>query len=334
MIACAVAIASVLVFLLLGGSEFLQPSAEIHAYLGDLAGLAKASPVRFNGIRVGAVTRTELSHLKDPQKVVRVDMSVGRHFLQAIPQDSTVEVTADNLLGDRFANINEGKSPIPLQPGAELQRTPPTQINMADLMKAARDIITTTDALFSDIEAGRGNLGQFIKSDAFYNDTLKKVSEFQRQIREVTAQRSPAGRLIYDESLYEQLRAPITRLNQQLADLESGQGAGGKLLKDPAQYDQLRKTVGDLRRQLDDLENGKGQAGKLLKDDEAYVRIVRMIDDLNKQVDALSSGEGALGHFMASSSLYESLNGQTKNLQNMLKELRANPKKFLRLKVF
>jgi hypothetical protein len=207
MIACAVAIASVLVFLLLGGSEFLQPSAEIHAYLGDLAGLAKASPVRFNGIRVGAVTRTELSHLKDPQKVVRVDMSVGRHFLQAIPQDSTVEVTADNLLGDRFANINEGKSPTPLQPGAELQRTPPTQINMADLMKAARDIITTTDALFSDIEAGRGNLGQFIKSDAFYNDTLKKVSEFQRQVREVTARGSPAGKLIYDESLYEQLRA-------------------------------------------------------------------------------------------------------------------------------
>jgi phospholipid/cholesterol/gamma-HCH transport system substrate-binding protein len=334
MIACAVAIASVLVFLLLGGSEFLQPSVAIHAYLGDLSGLAKASPVRFNGIRVGAVTRTELSHLKDPQKVVRVDMSISRHFLQTIPQDSTVEVTADNVLGDRFANINEGKSSTPLEPGAELQRTPPTQINMADLMKAARDIITATDALFSDIEVGRGNVGQFIKSDAFYNDTLKKVSEFQRQIREVTARGSPAGKLIYDDSLYEQLRAPVTRLNQQLADLESGQGAGGKLLKDPAQYDQLRKTVGDLRRQLDDLEAGKGQAGKLLKDDEAYVRIVRMIDDLNKQVDVLNSGEGALGHFMASSSLYESLNGQTKNLQSMLKELRANPKKFLRLKVF
>jgi hypothetical protein len=35
-----------------------------------------------------------------------------------------------------------------------------------------------------------------------------------------------------------------------------------------------------------------------------------------------------------SSNLYESLNGETKSLQNMLKELRENPKKFLRLKVF
>jgi phospholipid/cholesterol/gamma-HCH transport system substrate-binding protein len=334
MIACAVTIASVLVFLLLGGSEFLQPSVSLHAYLGDLSGLTKGSPVRFNGIRVGAVTRTELSHLKDPQRVVRVEMSIGRHFLLAIPQDSTVEVTADNVLGDRFANINEGKSPTPLQPDAELQRTPPPQINMADLMKAARDIIANTDALLSDIEAGRGSVGQFVKSDAFYNDTLKKVSEFQRQMRELTARDSTAGRLLYDDSLYEQLRAPIKRLNQQLADLQSGQGAGGKFLKDTAQYDQLRKTVGELRRQLDDLEAGKGQAGKLLKDDTAYVSIVRMIDGLNKQVDAINSGDGAFGHFVVSSSLYESLNGETKNLRTMLKEVRENPKKFLRLKVF
>jgi phospholipid/cholesterol/gamma-HCH transport system substrate-binding protein len=334
MIVCALGIASVLVFLLLGGSEFLQPAVPIHTYLGDLSGLTKTSPVRFNGIRVGVVTSTELSHLKDPQKVVRVDMSIVRHFLQTIPQDSTVEVTADNVLGDKFANINEGKSPQPVQPGGELHRKPPQQINMEDLMKAARAIIASTDALFADIQAGRGNVGEFVKSDAFYNDILKKVVEFQRQIREVTARNSNAGRLLYDESLYEQLRAPVTRLNQQLAELESGQGAGGKLLKDPAQYDQLRKSVGELRRQLTEIEAGKGPAGKLLKDDETYVRIVRIIDDLNKQVDALNSGEGALGHLLVSSNLYESLNGETKNLQNMLKELRENPKKFLRLKVF
>ncbi len=334
MIASALSIASVLVYLLLGGSEFLQPRVPVHTYLPDLSGLIKEAPVRFNGIRVGSVTGVELSHLKDPQKVVRVDMSIVQRYLHDIPQDSSVEVTADNLLGDRFANINEGKSSTPLQPGAELQRTPPLQINMADLMKAARDIIASTDALFADIQAGRGSVGEFIKSDAFYNDTLKKVLEFQRQIHEVTARDSQVGKLIYDESLYDQLRAPVTRLNQLLADLGSGQGVGGKFLKDPAQYDQLRKTVRDLNQQLADIEAGKGPAGKLLKDDEPYLRIVRMIDNLNKQVDALNSGEGALGHLMVTSTLYENLNGETKSLRNMLKELRENPKKFLRLKVF
>src|SRR6266852_3038570 len=82
MIGCAVGIASVLVYLLLGGSEFLQPAATIHTYMIDLSGLAKGSPVQFNGIRVGAVVRAELSHLPDPQKVVQVDMSIVQHFLQ------------------------------------------------------------------------------------------------------------------------------------------------------------------------------------------------------------------------------------------------------------
>ena len=334
MIGCAVGILCVLVYLLLGGSEFLQPSVSVHTYLVDLSGLAKGSPVRFNGIRVGTVTATELSHLKDPKKIVSVDMSIVEHFLRAIPDDSTVQVTADNVLGDPFANINEGKSPQRLRAGGELQQTPPPQINMADLMKAARDIIGNTDALLSDIQAGRGNLGAFVKGEAFYNDALKKVTAFQRQVRDLRAKNTTAGRLLYDDSLYERLRAPVARLNRQLDELQSGQGTGGKFLKDAAQYDQLRKTVGELNRDLTELAGGKGPAGNLLTDDALYSRISRTLDDLNRQVDTLNSGEGALGSLMVSSQLYDNLNGGMKNLQNTLKELRENPKKFLRFKLF
>src|SRR5713101_2562553 len=95
MIGCAVGIASVLIYLLLGGSEFLQPAVTIHTYMVALSGLARGSPVRFNGIRVGEVVRTQLSHLPDPQRVVRVDMSIVQHYLQSIPEDSTVGVSAD-----------------------------------------------------------------------------------------------------------------------------------------------------------------------------------------------------------------------------------------------
>ena len=334
MIGCALIILSVLVYLLLGGSEFLQPRASIHTYLIDLSGLAKGSTVRFNGIRVGTVTATELSHLKDAKKVVRVDMSIVQHFLRAIPGDSTVDANADNVLGDPFANINEGKSPEPLRDGGELEQTPPQQINMADLMKAARDIIGSTDALLADIQAGRGNVGAFVQDEAFYSDALKKVTAFQRQVRDMTARNTTAGRLLYDESFYEQLRAPVKRLNQELAELQSGQGPGGKFLKDPAQYDQLRKTVGDLNRELAGLAAGKGRASALLKDDGLYLRITHTIQNLNRQVDALNSGEGTLGPLMVSTRLYENLNGSTKNLQNLFKEFRENPQKFLRFKVF
>ena len=59
-----------------------------------------------------------------------------------------------------------------------------------------------------------------------------------------------------------------------------------------------------------------------------------MLDNLNREVDALNSGEGRLGQLMTNSIVYDSLHGSTARLQKNLKELRENPKKFLRMKVF
>jgi phospholipid/cholesterol/gamma-HCH transport system substrate-binding protein len=59
-----------------------------------------------------------------------------------------------------------------------------------------------------------------------------------------------------------------------------------------------------------------------------------MVDNLNAQVDALNAGRGPLGNLLTDSSLYESLHGSTARLHNMLKELREDPRKFLRVKVF
>lgn len=329
MIGCAIGILSVLVYLLLGGAEFYQPRATVRTYMEDLDGLEKNSPVQFNGIRVGKVTSFRLSRQKDPHKVVRVEMSIIHHYLAAIPEDSTVKVSALNLLGDKFANIDEGKSPQHLQPDGELASPPQPQINTADLLKAARQILERVDSVFTDIQAGRGEFGKFLTGEEFYNVALKKVSKFERQMHAMTASDTQAGRLLRDETLYEELHAPIKGLDERLGEVEAGQGDAGRFLKDPAQYDRLRKSIGDLNRALEDLRKGKGQAGQLLKDEEQYNRITRMIDQLNNQVDALNASR-----WMLSTNLYDSLRGSTESLQAMLKEVRTNPKKFLRFKVF
>jgi phospholipid/cholesterol/gamma-HCH transport system substrate-binding protein len=334
MVACAVAIASVLIYLLLGGAEFLQPAFTVHTYLIDLAGLEKRNPVRFDGIRVGKVTATALSNSADPQKVVRVDMSIVRRYARSIPEDSTAAVAAEDVLGDKFIEIKAGKSSRQLQQDAVLVSPPPPTFNQADLIKTARDILQSMDSLFADIEAGRGQFGQLVKGEEIYDSMVKKVADFQKEIRSATSKDSPIGRLIYDEDAYNKIRKPLQDMDHALAELQAGHGAGGKFLKDPAQYDRLRKSVGDLNRMVADLRAGKGQAGNLLKNDELYTRVNRLVDSLNAQADALNSGQGALGQLMTSTSLYESLNGSMKNMRDGLKDFRSNPKKFLYLKVF
>ncbi len=334
MIGCAIGIISVLVYLLLGGVDAFLPSVNVYAYLKDVSGIQKGSAVQFNGIRVGQVTQVTLSGLKDSNKAVRVDMVIINRFLSAIPGDSTVEVTALNILDEKFVNVNEGKSRQHLMPGGELRASPPANINPADILAGGRQILAQLDAVVHDMETGQGNIGKLVKGEEMYDSMLHKVSEFQRAVHAASNRSTFTGSLIFDESDYAKLRAPVQRLDHALAEVQSGQGTAGQLLKNPAQYEKFRKTVGDLNRALADLNAGKGPSGKLLKDDELYRRINRIVQDLNSQMDAFNAGESALGRFMVDSSLYEILEGSTKNLAETLKELRENPKKYLRPKLF
>jgi phospholipid/cholesterol/gamma-HCH transport system substrate-binding protein len=123
--------------------------------------------------------------------------------------------------------------------------------------------------------------------------------------------------------------------------LQSGQGTAGKFLKDPALFDEFRATIADVRRLInvdlkkivDDLNSGKGTAGKLLKDDELHQRIVQLVNNLNNSLDKLNAGQGTLGQLMVNAQLYDSLNGATREMQGLMKDIRGNPKKFLRIKL-
>lgn len=334
MIGCAIGIVSILVYLLMGGADAFRPAVHVYAYLKDVSGIQKKSAVQFNGIHVGEVRGVALSGLKDPNQAVRVDMVIINRFLDAIPEDSTVEVTAENVLDEQFVNVKEGKSPRHLMAGGELHAAPPTTINPADILAGERKILAQLDAVVHDMETGHGNVGRLVKGEEIYDSMLHKVSQFQRAVHAASNRSTLIGRLIFDETDYDRLRAPIQRLDQELADVQAGQGTAGQLVKNPAQYEKLRKTVRDLNRALTDLNAGKGSGGKLLKDDELYRRINRIAEDLNAQLDEFNSGEDALGQLMVNSSLYDTLQGSTKNLENTLRQLRENPAKFVRQRIF
>jgi phospholipid/cholesterol/gamma-HCH transport system substrate-binding protein len=82
-----------------------------------------------------------------------------------------------------------------------------------------------------------------------------------------------------------------------------------------------------------DLNAGKGTAGKLLKDDQLSKRMDDLVAKLNGTIDKINSGQGAIGQFLVNPQLYESLNGATREFQSLAKDMRANPKKFLTIRL-
>ena len=84
---------------------------------------------------------------------------------------------------------------------------------------------------------------------------------------------------------------------------------------------------------LDNLNAGKGTAGKLLTDDQIYTQLNLISQKVNTAMDKLNSGQGTLGQLMVNPQLYDSMTGATRELNALVKDVRANPKKFLRIKL-
>ena len=82
-----------------------------------------------------------------------------------------------------------------------------------------------------------------------------------------------------------------------------------------------------------DLNAGKGTAGKLLKSEELHDQIHASIAKVDLIVDKINAGQGTIGQLLVNPQLYDTLNGATGEMQQLIKDIRANPKKFLRIKL-
>ena len=84
---------------------------------------------------------------------------------------------------------------------------------------------------------------------------------------------------------------------------------------------------------LDDLNAGRGTAGKLLKDEEIYNQLDLISRKINTTMDKLNSGQGTIGQLIANPALYDSATATSNELTGLLKDFRANPKKFMTIRL-
>ena len=339
-------ILGVLIFLLTGSGDLFTSNATLYTYMDSSAAMAEGTTVRLNGIAVGKIDSIALTGRKEKGMVVIIRIKVKRKMLEQIPQDSIAGVDAANLLGEKFLKIAKGKSPVPIKEGGTLKSVGGGDITdlveqAGDMLGTLQAIINRFDALLADIENGKGNVGKFVKDEALYDSVLASLKELNKIVNTISSGKGAIGHFLNDEDFYQEIRSPIKRLDAMLNDLQQGQGTLGKALKDPSLFNESRDAVADLRRLInvdfkkivDDLNAGKGSAGKFLKDEELYRRANQLVANLETSLDKVNSGQGTLGQLLVNAQLYESLNGVTREVQGLVKDIHANPKKFLRIKL-
>lgn len=338
----ALSLLAVLIILLSGENPLFRSRMPVYTYYGDAAAVVSGAPVRLNGILVGKVGAVELSNETDPGRVVRVTLEIDEQFLSSIPEDSVTRLAQTSLLAARYVNIKKGVSPRPVQAGGELAST--TDAALEDLFQqgnttlaALQSILRRVESLVIEIEDGKGTIGRFIRNPRFYDGLVETVEETQKLLRAINNPNSSLGRIIYQDELYNDVRGVIGRVNTLLEsvdrDLNSGQGTLSKLLKDPELHDQLVATLGDVRQTMRLINSGDGTVAKLLNDPSLHTQIQALIANMDRLVGHINSGEGTLGQLLLNPQLYENIDGLTREMNGLMRDFRANPKKFLTIRL-
>jgi phospholipid/cholesterol/gamma-HCH transport system substrate-binding protein len=330
---------ALLVFLLTGNMQWFKKEIPLHVFTSDAAGLAKSSPVRINGIQAGTVTDVQLSGETDPARVIRIDLLIDEDMMKQIPTDSIARISSDNLLGStKFLQVTKGTSHSLIQSNATLASISNPDFDKLieqgyNIFNSLQLLLGKVQDIVGQIEVGKGTIGKLLVDETLYNSLQATVNQVQLLATNLNSKNGTIGHLINDSQLYDQLQQVVTQVTSLADGLQKGEGTAGMLLKDPKLYKDVNKTVTELNTMLADLNAGKGSAGQLLKDDKLAKQFSQTMDKVNMTIDKVNSGQGTLGQLLVNPALYDSATGTTRELHELLKDFRANPKKFLSIKL-
>ncbi len=323
------ALVAALGFFLFRAKDLSPGYVPLRTFLDDASGVMDGTQVRLNGIPIGYLDGQKLTNSRDPNRKVQFDLQVRESYLREIPVDSVVGLASDNLLGDQYIGIRRGRSTQHIQAGSELGVTQTQDMTrmMAQIslqLDRLQAVVTRADKLLSGVGKGKGAIGRIVQ-DPQLQTGAGVSAELDQLMADVQHGHGTVTRLFYEDPLGAQLQAPLKRLD---AIMASADATSARLKEFKDGLDRATAEFHDLQTGID---AGKGSFAKLSQLQTRFDELTAKIDGM---MDRINSGQGTVGQLMVNPQLSEALAGTTREFQELAKGLRANPGKFIALKLF
>lgn len=326
------ALAAIGVLAAMGGTILILKTAqsryfEIRAYTDDASLLDEGISVRLNGIGIGYLDSLDLTNSRNPKRKIELVMKVKTRFLTSIPQDSLVNVTATNLLGDYFIDIIEGRSSQPVAPGGELatsESVDPDRLlgQMGNEFQQIQTIFDRFAGLLAYVDAGQGNVGMWRVHDL----TVMRAASRQGQ-QFADDLRNGHGTLSRLDDLKAQIEASGKRMDDLMGGVQAGQGTAGKLPALTAEFRQMAGEAGQLTSSM------KSDQGPWKRIEKAQTEFQGVADGMQTIAQRLEEGRGTMGQLAVNPQVSTSLDAAGADFRALAKELRTNPNKAIRLQL-
>jgi phospholipid/cholesterol/gamma-HCH transport system substrate-binding protein len=298
----ATALITIIVFIwlynFLKGKDLLNSTAIYYTVYDKVGGLAESSPVEVNGFKVGVVRSIDFINAESGRLLV--EFSVNKNF--RIPKNTVAEIVPVSLLGGMKVQFVYGNGPGTYSEGDTIP---------------GRLAESLTDKIDTEILPVKEKLSNLI---VVLDSVISSVGD------------------IMNPEFRRELRGTFTHLNSTSASIDKALGSKEK---------ELAATIDNINKFTQMLSDNSGKMNKTftnletISDTLAVSDISGAVSNLKASLvkatalmDNLNKGKGSAGQFLTNDTLYTNLSGSLESLNQLLKDMKANPKRYVHFSIF
>mgnify|MGYP004569650101 FL=1 len=281
----------------LKGIDIFNKEVSYHVLYKDVSGMHESNYIYLNGMKVG--------YIKD----IKAMDNRAENFLVTISISSKVNMTKDSkivlfnadMLGSKALRLELGHGEL-LHKGDTI--TGEIEIGMLDKLGTA--ITPMAENLDSILSATKSILNQQNRDNI--QRTLANLETTSRKLNDISQQFD--GLIDSEKNKIKNIIANTESITTNLKDNNE------RLSNIISRIDQITDTV------------AQANIGSTLSETS------RTIERLNKVLGIIENGKGNLGLLINDEGLYRNLNESARKLDALIEDIKANPKKYVKISVF
>jgi len=292
-------------FNFLKGRDLFSSQRKFYAVYNNIDGLVEANPLMINGFKVGIVGKIVLAN--DTSTSVIVTLLLDNDV--KIPRNSVAKVVSSDILGSKAVQLILGKGITYAESGDTLVSAQEddlkTAVNktIAPLQEKAVGLISSIDSVMVVVqqvfnESARQNLAKSFESIKLAITSLETTS--YRLDTMVQSEKSKISSI-------------LSKVNTLATTLANNSDKLGNVINNFSNIsDSIAKS--NLTSAINNADVALGQASQIMT--------------------KINSGQGTMGMLINNDSLYRKLDKSSEDLDKLLKDLRINPERYVRISVF
>lgn len=285
----------------LKGKTFFSGQKTYYAIYDDVTGMHESSYIYVNGMKAGHVVK--ISPMTRKNDKFLVELSVDKNI--DIPKDSRLTLFSTGLMSGQALRIDLGKSETLLQ---------------------------TKDTMQGGIEKG------LTDEIAPMGETLSSI------LKRIDTLTNTLNRTI-DEQAKQNIQLTFTNINQISQRLNNvAMNVDNLVSKDKDKLDRIVSNVESITRNLVDnnqaISNIISRFDNISSDIEkqnigsTLAKVKTSLESINSMLNKIEKGEGNIGMLLSDEGLYRNITSAAKDLDELILDLKKNPKKYIHVSVF